>query len=69
VFNGAFAIRVLDFVLLIGVLIIAVRLAYRSLSSRPLPGSVPVSRVLVGGYGIFLMLASFFCITQLFVTK
>jgi hypothetical protein len=69
VFNGAFAIRVLDFLLLIGVLIIAARLAYQSLSSRALAGSVPVSRVLVGGYGIFLILASFFCITQLFVTK
>jgi hypothetical protein len=69
VFNGAFAIRVVDFLLLLGILLIAARLTFQCLNPRVLSGSVPLSRVLAGSYGIFLILAAFFCITQLCITK
>lgn len=69
VFNGAIAIRVLDFLLLVGILLIAVRLTFQCLKPRALSGTFPVSRVLGGAYGLFLVLAAFFCITQLFIAK
>jgi predicted membrane-bound mannosyltransferase len=69
VFTGTLAIRIFDFLLLVGILIIAIRLTFQSLRPRVTSGTFRVSRVLAGGYGLFLVLAAFFCITQLFVTK
>src|SRR5690348_14924985 len=65
IFNGAIAIRVFDFLLLAGILIVAVRLTFQCLKRRASSGTFPVSRVLAGAYGLFLVLAAFFCITQL----
>lgn len=69
VFPGSLAVHILDFLLLAGILIIAARLTFQSLKPRVLVGTFPVSRVLAGAYGLFLVLAAFFCITQLFVAK
>ena len=69
VFTGALAIRILDFLLLVGILAIAVRLTLQCLRPRVVSGTFRVSRVLAGGYGLFLVLAAFFCLTQLFVAS
>jgi hypothetical protein len=69
VFNGVIAIRVLDFLLLVGILLVAIRLTFQCLKPHIASGTFPVSRVLGGAYGLFLVLAAFFCITQLFVVK
>jgi predicted membrane-bound mannosyltransferase len=69
VFTGSLAIRILDFLLLAGILVVAVRLTFQCLKPRVSSGTFPVSRVLAGAYGLFLVLAAFFCITQLFVSK
>jgi hypothetical protein len=69
VFTGSLPIRILDFLLLAGILIIAVRLTFQCLRPRVTSGTFPVSRVLAGSYGLFLVLAAFFSITQLFISK
>ena len=66
-FNGAFAIRVLNFLLLVGILGVTVRTALYCI--RPRMGVSVVSRVLTGGYGFFLAAASIFYIAQLFISK
>jgi hypothetical protein len=66
-FNGAFPIRVLNFLLLVGILLITARTAFYCI--RPRTGASAVSRALTGGYGIFLAAASIFYMVQLFVSK
>jgi len=66
-FNGAFPIRALDFLLLIGILVITARTALYCI--RPRVGVTAVSRVLAGGYGFFLAAASVFYIVQLFISR
>jgi hypothetical protein len=66
-FNGAFPVRVLNFLLLVGILAITVRTALYCV--RPRAGTMAVSRALTGGYSFFLAAASVFYIVQIFVSK
>lgn len=66
-FNGAFPIRVLNFLLLVGILAVTVRTALYCI--RPRVGTTALSRALTGGYGFFLAVASVFYIVQIFTTK
>ena len=66
-FNGAFPIRVLNFLLLLGILLVTARTALYCI--RPRAGASAVSRALTGGYGFFLAAASVFYIVQIFVSK
>jgi len=66
-FNGAFPIRVLNFLLLLGILVVTARTALYCI--RPRAGASAVSRALTGGYGFFLAAASVFYIVQIFVSK
>ncbi len=66
-FNGAFPIRVLNFLLLVGILAVTVRTALYCI--RPRVGATALSRALTGGYGFFLAAASVFYIVQIFTTK
>jgi len=66
VFNGAFAIKVLDFFLLAGIFIVSIRMTLRSLRPRSTWGTFRLSRILVGAFGIFLLLAAFFSLLLLF---
>jgi hypothetical protein len=66
VFNGVFAIKVLDFFLLCGIFIVSIRMTLRSLRPSSTWGTVRFSRILVGAFGIFLLLAAFFCLLFLF---
>ena len=65
-FNGTFAIRVLDFFLLVGLFIVGLRVTLRSLRPYSTWGTVRLSRILAGGFGIFLLLAAFFGLVFLF---
>lgn len=66
-FNGAFPIRVLNFLLLVGILLVTMRIALYCI--RPRTGASTVSRALTGGYGFFLAAASVFYIVQIFISK
>ncbi len=65
-FNGTFGIRVLDFFLLLGIFIVSLRVALRSLRPYSTWGTFRVSRILAGSFGIFLLLATFFSLIFLF---
>jgi hypothetical protein len=66
-FNGEFPIRVLNFLLLIGILVVTARTALYCI--RPRVGTTAVSRALTGGYGFFLAAASVFYIVQVLTSK
>ncbi len=66
-FNGAFPVRVLNFLLLVGILAVTVRTALYCV--RPRVGTTAVSRALTGGYSFFLSIAAVFYIVQLFISK
>jgi hypothetical protein len=66
-FNGALPVRVLNFLLLVGILAITVRTALYCI--RPREGTTAVSRALTGGYSFFLSAAAVFYIVQIFVSK
>ena|SRR5579884_3303308 len=65
--NGAFPIRVLDFLLLIGIFIVTARTALYCI--RPRIGASAASRALTGGFSFFLAVAAVFYLVQLFTTK
>lgn len=63
-FNGTFAIRVLDFFLLVGVLAVCAWLSYTSFR-RYRARANSISRIIAGTYCFFLALAAFYYIIQL----
>lgn len=65
-FNGTFAIRLLDFFLLVGIFIVSIRMTLRSMRSPTMGGTFRLSRILVGCFGVFLLLASFLSLIFLF---
>ncbi len=64
-FSGSFAIKVLDFLLLIGILVIGIRLAFRSFRARR-AGVIIASRNIAGLYFLLLILAALFYMALLF---
>jgi hypothetical protein len=67
VFNGAFATRVLDFLLLLGILIVGWYMAVRSFRPRPIRGTFRISRILAGSYCLLLLFAALYAMIILFV--
>ncbi len=67
IFSGNFGSKVLDFVLLIGILIVGGRMSLRSFRSRYFSGTYRSSCIVAGSYGVFLALAALFYIVMLFV--
>ena len=67
IFSGNFGSRVLDFLLLTGILIVALRLSIRSFRSRFYSGTHRSSCIIAGVYGFFLALAALFYLVMLFV--
>ena len=67
-FNGATGVRILDFLMLMGILIVSIYLTRRSLR-RPPAGSFRSSLLLVAGFSIFLLLACLYTIVQLLLLK
>lgn len=64
-FSGL-AIRVFSVLLLLGILLVAARLARRSFQLAPVAGTFNTSRIIAGCYSIFLALAALYYIVQIF---
>lgn len=71
IFNGAFPVRVLDFVFLAGIFVVAARVILHSFQppAHILRNSHRVSRIVSAAYGIFLLVASVVYIIQLFTAS
>jgi hypothetical protein len=65
-FNASIAIKIVDCLLLIGVLLITARLAMFSLRPRHVAGTNKISRILSGIYCICLAVSSVYYMVQLF---
>jgi hypothetical protein len=68
-FNGSIPIRVLDFLLLIGMLIVGIRTAIRSFRPRYIQGTFPVSRIIAGSFCLALFVATLYLIGWLFIAR
>jgi hypothetical protein len=68
-FSGAFAVRVLDFLLLVGIAFAAGRTALTCFRAHAGTQTLLVSRITATGYGIFLAVAAVYYIIQLFVSR
>jgi hypothetical protein len=66
-FNGAFGIKVLDFLLLAGILFVSLRMTLRSFRPRYMGGTYRVSRILAGSYCALLFAAAIYALILLFV--
>lgn len=68
-FNGTFGIKVLDFLLLVGIFIVGLRMSLRSFRPRYKGGVFQFSRILVGCYSFLLVAAAIYSIVLLFVSS
>jgi len=66
-FNGSFGVKILDFLLLAGIFFVGLRMSLRSFRPRFPDQTYRVSRILVGGYCLLLLVASAYCIVLLFL--
>jgi len=66
-FSGTFAVRLLDFFLLLGILIVALRMSYRSFYARRGAKAQHVSRMVASVYCLLLGLAALFYLVLLFI--
>ena len=66
-FNGAIGIRIMDFLLLVGILIVTARMTLLCLSSRLRGKTFRVSRILAGIYCLCLAIAAVYYIVQMFM--
>ena len=66
-FSGVFAIRLVDFFLLLGIVIVAFMLSYRCFRPRSASKAHPISRFGASGYCLFLGLAALCYLGLLFV--
>jgi hypothetical protein len=66
-FNGAIGIKIMDFLLLVGILLLGLRLAVFSLRPHLLTHTVRVSRIIACIYCLCLALAALYYIVQMFL--
>jgi len=66
-FNGSFGVKVFDFLLLVGIFVVGLRMSLRSFRPRIVGGTFQVSRILAGGFCLLLLAASIYCIVLLFL--
>src|SRR5436305_988546 len=66
-FSGTFAVRLLDFFLLLGITIVALRMSYSSFYSRRAVKARRLSRIVASVYCLLLGLAALFYLVLLFV--
>jgi hypothetical protein len=66
-FNGAIGIRIMDFILLVGILFLGVRLALFSFRSSLMIHTVRVSRFIAGTYCLCLAVAALYYMVQMFI--
>jgi hypothetical protein len=65
-FSGNFAVKVLDFLLLVGIMFVAGRTSFTCYRTRLRGETALISRITASGYGLFLVLAALYYIAQLF---
>ena len=68
-FSGNFAVKVLDFLLLAGIVFVAGRTSFTCFQAGADAKTALVSRITATGYGLFLMLAALYYIAQLFTSR
>ena len=66
-FNGSLGVKVFDFLLLAGILVVGLRTSLRSFRPRNAGGTFQVSRILAGSFCLLLLAASVYCIILLFL--
>ena len=66
-FNGSFGVKIFDFLLLVGIFVVGLRMSLRSLSPHYAGETFRVSRILVGSFCLLLLAASIYCIILLFL--
>ena len=66
-FNGSLGVKIFDFLLLVGIFVVGLRMSLRSFRPRNAGGTFQVSRFLVGGFCLLLLVASVYCIILLFL--
>jgi len=66
-YSGALGVRILGFILLIGVLLVAARLTRRSFQVRAGVDTFSTSRIIAGCYSVFLALAALYYMVQIFI--
>jgi hypothetical protein len=66
-FNGSLGVKIFDFLLLVGIFVVGLRMSLRSFRPRYTGGTFQVSRILAGSYCLLLLVASMYCIILLFL--
>jgi hypothetical protein len=66
-FNGSIGVKIFDFLLLVGIFAVGLRMSLRSFRPRYAGGTFQVSRILAGSYCLLLLAASMYCIILLFL--
>jgi hypothetical protein len=66
-FNGSFGVKIFDFLLLVGIFVVGLRMSLRSFRPRFAGGTFQVSRILAGSFCLLLLAASLYCIILLFL--
>src|SRR5947209_8147021 len=61
-FNGSLGVKIIDFLLLVGIFVVGLRMSLRSFRSRYAGGTFQVSRILAGSFCLLLLAASVYCI-------
>jgi hypothetical protein len=68
-FSGNFAVKVLDFLLLVGILIVAARTSFTCLQMRNATMALQTSRILAVSYSLLLVAAAGYSIVELFISR
>ena len=66
-FNGSLGVKIFDFLLLVGILVVGLRMSLLSFRPRNAIGTFQVSRILAGSFFLLLLAASVYCIILLFL--
>ena len=66
-FNGSLGVKIFDFLLLVGIFVLGLRMSLRSFRPRNAAGTFRVSRILAGSFCLLLLTASIYCIILLFL--
>lgn len=64
-FNGSLGVKIFDFLLLVGIFVVGLRMSLRSFRPRYAGGTFRVSRILAGSFCLLLLAASVYCIILL----
>lgn len=68
-FSGNFAVKVLDFLLLVGILLVAARTSFTCLRMRHATMGLQTSRILAVSYSLLLVAAACYSLVELFVSR